>query len=61
VVWRNAVSMLHTITPDGHSEWTEGTVTNANDAFSHTFQNAGHFPYTCTLHQSGMSGTVRVQ
>jgi plastocyanin len=60
VIWRNAVSMLHTITPDGHSEWTEGTVTNANDEFSHTFQNVGTFPYTCTLHP-GMSGTVRVQ
>jgi plastocyanin len=60
VVWRNAVNMLHDITPDGHSEWTAGTVSNANDEFSHTFQNVGTFPYRCTLH-AGMSGMVRVQ
>lgn len=60
VVWRNAVAMLHTITPQGHSEWSEGTVTNADDTFTHTFQAAGTFPYECTLH-AGMTGVVRVQ
>jgi plastocyanin len=60
VVWRNAVAMLHTITPQGHSEWNEGTVTNAGDEFTHTFQAAGTFPYECTLH-TGMTGVVRVQ
>jgi plastocyanin len=60
VVWRNAVSMLHTITPQGHSEWSEGTVTNADDTFTHTFQAEGTFPYECTLH-AGMTGVVRVQ
>jgi plastocyanin len=60
VVWRNAVSMLHTITPQGHTEWSEGKVTNADDTFTHTFQAAGTFPYECTLH-AGMTGVVRVQ
>jgi plastocyanin len=60
VVWRNAVGLLHTITPQGHSEWNEGTVTNAGDEFRHTFQAAGTFPYECTLH-AGMTGVVRVQ
>jgi plastocyanin len=60
VVWRNAVAMLHTIAPQGHSEWSEGSVTNANDTFAHTFENVGTFPYECTLH-AGMTGVVRVQ
>jgi plastocyanin len=60
VIWRNAVAMLHTITPQGHSEWNEGTVTSADDEFSHTFQTEGTFPYECTLH-TGMTGVVRVQ
>jgi plastocyanin len=60
VIWRNSVTMLHDVTPDGHSEWTAGTLSSAGDEFAHTFQNTGTFPYVCTLHV-GMSGTVRVQ
>jgi plastocyanin len=60
VVWRNAAAMLHTIAPHGHSEWSEGSVSNLNDTFAHTFHNEGTFPYVCTLH-AGMTGVVRVQ
>lgn len=60
VEWRNEAAIAHTITPQGHSEWTEGTVTAAGDVFSHTFQNTGNFPYNCVLH-AGMTGVVTVQ
>jgi plastocyanin len=29
--------------------------------FSHTFTQAGSFPYFCTVHQSAMQGMVVVQ
>ncbi|MGE5414645.1 MAG: plastocyanin/azurin family copper-binding protein [Syntrophomonadaceae bacterium] len=29
--------------------------------FSHTFSQAGQFPYFCTVHQSMMQGMVIVQ
>jgi plastocyanin len=60
VQWRNEAAVVHTITPQGHSEWSEGTVTAAGDVFSHTFQSTGTFPYSCVLH-AGMTGTVTVQ
>lgn len=62
VRWRNEEAMLHTITPDGHTEWNEGTVTGAGDVFTHTFTSAGTFPYFCAPHLSaGMTGVVTVQ
>jgi plastocyanin len=60
VEWRNEAAIPHTITPSGHSEWSEGTVTAAGDVFSHTFESTGTFPYSCVLH-AGMTGTVTVQ
>jgi plastocyanin len=62
VRWRNQAAMLHTITPDGHSEWLEGSVTAAGDIFTHTFNTAGTFPYFCAPHVAqGMTGVVTVQ
>lgn len=62
VVWRNQGSMLHTITPDGHDEWTEGQVSQAGDTFSHTFESAGTFDYHCVPHLgSGMTGVITVE
>jgi plastocyanin len=60
VRWVNEAGLMHTITPDGHSEWAEGTVSAAGDSFSHTFETAGTYPYECVLHV-GMTGVVRVQ
>lgn len=62
VRWVNDVTMLHTITPEGHSEWTEGTVSSAGDTFEHTFHTAGTFPYFCSPHlNDGMTGEITVQ
>jgi plastocyanin len=60
VEWRNEAAIIHTITPQGHTEWSEGSVTGAGDVFSHTFQTVGSFPYECVVHV-GMNGVVEVQ
>lgn len=46
-----------TCTPDGR--WDSGV--GSGMTFSHTFPQAGTFPYFCTAHQSSMQGTVVVQ
>jgi len=62
VRWVNAAAIYHTITPDGHSEWSAATVTQAGQTFEHTFQAAGTFPYYCEPHRAlGMAGTITVQ
>ena len=62
VRWVNNTSTFHTITPDGHNEWNEGSVSSQGEEFTHTFMNEGTFPYYCSPHQSlGMVGTITVQ
>lgn len=61
VRWVNETSMFHTITPDGHSEWSEGSVNTMGETFTYTFGTEGSFPYYCSPHQSlGMVGSVTV-
>lgn len=52
-VWEDG-GMSHDVSGDGFKSdvQTEGT-------FAHTFEDAGDYPYVCTLH-SGMRGTVTV-
>lgn len=51
----------HTVTPDGHSEWTSENMSDG-DVFTHKFDSAGTFPYICIPHEgAGMVGTVIVQ
>jgi plastocyanin len=41
--------------------WDSGEfVTGAGHTFDRTFNNSGLFPYFCTVHDSSMTGTVRV-
>lgn len=64
VRWRNTTNTQHTVTPDGHSEWSEHVFSSGNQGatFEHTFDSAGEFPYFCSPHQAqGMVGTVTVQ
>jgi plastocyanin len=58
VTWTNTDSIDHTTTSDG-TGWNSGTVAPGG-RFSVTFQNAGTFPYHCTIHP-GMVGTVVVR
>lgn len=62
VRWVNDADIFHTITPDGHSEWSEGSVSATGDTFEHTFDTEGTFLYYCSPHQSqGMTGSITVQ
>lgn len=62
--WRNTTNTHHTVTPDGHSEWSEHSFASGSqgETFEHTFDSAGEFPYFCSPHQGqGMVGTITVQ
>ncbi len=62
VRWINETSLDHTVTPEGHSAWEEGTLTNAGDVFEVVLNNPGEYPYLCVPHQAGgMTGQVTVQ
>lgn len=62
VRWRHVGQNDHTITPDEHSEWARQAFAAGSDAFEHTFNTPGTFPYFCEPHQSiGMVGTITVQ
>lgn len=60
--WVNRSDIFHTITPDGHSEWSEVEMFTAGEEFEHTFNDEGVFPYVCAPHVSaGMTGTITVE
>ncbi|MEJ2503615.1 MAG: plastocyanin/azurin family copper-binding protein [Gemmatimonadota bacterium] len=62
VRWRNGDGVTHTVTPDGHSEWSEATLGSSGAEFEHTFNTPGDFPYYCVPHRgSGMTGSITVQ
>jgi LPXTG-motif cell wall-anchored protein len=62
VLWANNGNTQHTSSSDlGSGEtWDSGTL-NPGGTFSHTFSNAGSFPYHCNFHPTTMTGTVIVQ
>ena len=57
VMW-TWVSDVHDTVSDTPGLWNSG-VHNNGFTFSHTFTNAGSFPYSCTVHSFG--GTINVQ
>ena len=62
VTWVNQGDMSHTITPEGHSEWTSGSVSNAGETFQVVLNNPGDWNYFCQPHLAqGMTGVVRVE
>jgi len=62
VRWVSQDDMGHTVTPDGHTEWTSASLNNNGDTFEHTFDDVGEFPYFCTPHQAqGMTGVITVE
>lgn len=61
VRWVNVSTVLHTVTPDGHSEWTSATIADNGDTFIHTFDTPGTYQYFCQPHVGqGMTGTITV-
>ncbi len=61
VRWVNVTSVLHTVTPNGHSEWTAATIADNGDTFVHAFNTPGTYQYFCEPHVGqGMSGTITV-
>lgn len=62
VEWINDDDIFHTITPDGHSEWTRREMSVEGETFRHTFDTEGVFPYLCEPHESqGMTATITVE
>lgn len=62
VRWVNRESVFHTVTPDGHTEWSSASLNNVGDTFEHTFTKPGTYPYFCQPHRSaGMTGKVVVE
>lgn len=61
VRWVNVGSMLHTVTPDGHTEWASADLASTGSTFTHTFDTPGTYEYFCQPHVGqGMTGTVTV-
>ncbi len=62
VRWRNTTTVFHTVTPDGHTTWTEWQTSSPDETFEVTFTETGTYPYFCVPHRSiGMVGTIIVQ
>lgn len=60
--WENQDNALHTVTPDGHSEWSSVQLDATGESFEHTFNTPGTYNYYCNPHRSlGMTGVIRVQ
>jgi len=61
VRWVNTSSVLHTVTPEDHSEWSEGTLSSQGDEFEVVMNNPGTFDYFCAPHLGdGMVGVLTV-
>ena len=62
VRWVNRDGQFHTVTPDGHGEWSSASLNQSGQTFEHTFDDAGSFDYFCQPHRTaGMTGRVVVQ
>lgn len=60
VTWTNDHSVNHTSTSDdGGATWDSGVIPPGG-SFSFTFDNAGTFPYLCTIHPF-MTGSITVE
>jgi plastocyanin len=58
VTWTNAQGAPHTVTSDTGGQFDSG-IFNQGQTFSHTFNDAGEFPYHCNVHPS-MTAVVNV-
>ncbi|MBR9990702.1 MAG: carboxypeptidase regulatory-like domain-containing protein [Gemmatimonadetes bacterium] len=52
----------HTVTPDGHTTWSEADLNTEGQTFEHTFAATGTYAYYCSPHRgAGMTGVITVQ
>jgi len=59
--WVNTSTVLHTVTPSDHTEWSEGTIAGQGDTFEAVVNNPGTLDYVCTPHVGdGMVGVIAV-
>lgn len=62
IVWVNTEAMVHTVTPDGHSQWTRAETNSVGEVTRATITATGSYDYYCEPHRSaGMTGTIVVQ
>lgn len=62
VRWVNESDIFHTITPDGHDQWTRATTQQQEVVMEVTFDTVGTFEYFCEPHQAqGMTGEIVVE
>jgi plastocyanin len=59
VEWDNKDLTPHTVTSQSGGEFDSGSI-EPDASWSHTFTQAGEFPYTCTFHPE-MNGTIVVK
>jgi plastocyanin len=60
--WVNTSTVLHTVTPSDHTEWSEGSIPGQGDTFEAVVNNPGSFDYICVPHQGdGMVGVIVVE
>jgi len=58
IAWDNKDLTPHTVTSQSGGEFNSGSI-EADASWSHTFTQAGTFPYSCTFHPE-MNGTIVV-
>lgn len=62
VRWRNTTDNFHTVTPDGHTAWTEWQTAGNGETFTVRFDVRGTYPYHCMPHRAlGMMGVIIVE
>lgn len=60
VIWVNQQAILHTITPEGHSQWERVETSATGEVLRVTLDTPGEYEYHCEVH-AGMSGEITVQ
>jgi plastocyanin len=60
VMWTNKMRAQHTVTSDADPPLFDSGQLGRDQSWSHTFNEAGAFPYHCENHPDDMKGTVTV-
>lgn len=58
--WVNTQAILHTITPDGHTQWNRVETSATGEVMRVTINTPGEYDYHCEIH-AGMNGEIVVR